>query len=128
MDRPNPDLQQMVQHDRGTAVLERARRHLRLELEPHRDAVPVPRHERRPPLTQRDPRRLLERERRAIAPQRGIVGVDVGPAQPLPGFKIERTTAIAAPERPIRRIGHSASRAAKPGHARQVLFSVHRRT
>ena len=59
VDRADSDLQQMVQHDRGAAILERAGRHLRFELELHRDAIPAPRHQRRPPFAQCDLRRIL---------------------------------------------------------------------
>ena len=39
VDRPDPDLQQMVEHHRRAAILERAGRHLAFELEADRRAV-----------------------------------------------------------------------------------------
>ena len=81
VDRADPDFEQVIDHDRCAAVLERSGRHLRFKLEENRCAVPVALDQRRPAFAERHPRRAPDRQRRGIAPQRGLAGGDFAARQ-----------------------------------------------
>src|SRR5436190_11556687 len=88
----------MIEHQRGAAVLERAARHLRFELEQRRRAIPIPLDQRRPTLAERYARRFPERQRGAVAPQRRVGALDLVARHSGSRRQVEVTAAAAAPE------------------------------
>ena len=101
MDRPDADLEQMVEHDRGATVLEGAGRHLRFELETYFHTLPVAPNQRGPALAKRDARRPSQRQSRRVAPQGSLAGVDFAPCQASSRRQIEMAAAIAPPQRAV---------------------------
>src|SRR5215472_852192 len=103
----------MIEHDRRSAVLEGSGRHLRFELEMDLHPSPIASDERRPSLTERDPRRTRERQRRRVAPERGVRRDNRAAGEAPAGSQIEMAAAIAPPQRALGPISAPAGGAMK---------------